>query len=93
MEQVRGDFMDRRNSEAPKRKKISIGSRHFHLPHSRAARIGIGAALIIGGILGFLPMIPLGLFILSQEFGWIRRMRRRLQVWWEKRNRRKQMLP
>ena len=90
--------MDQSNKAGQKRRKISIGSRHFHLPESRAARIAIGVVLIVGGILGFLPilgfwMIPLGLFVLSQEFGWIRRMRRRLQIWWEKRNRRKRMLP
>ena len=86
------------NDKSRRKRRISIGSRHFHLPESRVARIAIGVGLIVGGILGFLPilgfwMIPLGLFVLSQEFGWIRRLRRRFQVWWEKRNRRKQMLP
>ncbi|MGB8818001.1 MAG: PGPGW domain-containing protein [Rhizobiaceae bacterium] len=64
--------------------------RQFHLPRSRAARVAIGVALIFFGILGFLPvlgfwMIPLGLFVLSQEFGWIRRLRRRLAVRWGRR--------
>jgi len=52
----------------------------------------LGVLLIIGGILGFLPvlgfwMIPLGLIILSQDFASVRRFRRRWTVkltrWWE----------
>jgi len=48
---------------------------------------------VILGIFGFLPvlgfwMIPLGLLVLSYEFAAVRRGRRRLQVWWEKRRRR-----
>jgi hypothetical protein len=66
------------------------------MPRSRAARITIGILLIFFGILGFLPvlgfwMIPLGLFVLSQEFGWIRKLRRRLAVRWGRR--RKPRLP
>ena len=80
----------------PKRAPLKILGREMHLPQSRAARVAIGIALVFFGILGFLPvlgfwMIPLGLFVLSQEFGWIRRMRRRVSVWWGRR--RKQPLP
>ena len=63
----------------------------FHLPRSRSARIAIAVLLIFFGFLGFLPvlgfwMIPLGLLILSGEFSAIRKMRRRLAVWWGRRN-------
>ncbi|MGE0499967.1 MAG: hypothetical protein AB7I79_11990 [Rhizobiaceae bacterium] len=75
--------------ETPPR-KITLFGREFALPRSRALRIAIGCLLIFFGILGFLPvlgfwMIPLGLFVLSYEFAVVRRWRRRLAVWWEKR--------
>ena len=62
------------------------------MPQSRIARVVIGVLLVIGGILGFLPvlgfwMVPLGLLVLSYEFAWVRRRRRRFQVWWERRRR------
>jgi hypothetical protein len=43
----------------------------------RVLRVGLGIALILGGILGFLPilgfwMIPLGLIILAVDFRWAR---------------------
>ena len=65
--------------------KIRIGNRRFSLPASRIARTVIGVALIIGGVLGFLPvlgfwMIPLGLLILSVDFPLVRRWRRRFTV-------------
>jgi hypothetical protein len=49
-------------------------------------RRGLGVALVIGGLLAFLPvlgiwMLPLGLVILSDEVHELRRPRRRLQVW------------
>lgn len=88
----------RDNSEhsKPKRQLLSIFGREIHMPKSRPARVAIGVALIFFGFLGFLPvlgfwMIPLGLLVLSQEFGWIRRLRRRISVWWGRR--RKQPLP
>jgi len=54
-------------------------------PNSRAGRVVLGVALIIGGILGFLPvlgfwMIPLGLLVLSVDFPAVRRFRRRYEV-------------
>lgn len=58
-----------------------------HMPRSRLARTIIGLLLLIGGILGFLPvvgfwMIPLGLIVLSVDFPLVRRFRRRLAVRW-----------
>ena len=72
--------------------KLRFGDRHFALPRSRIARIVIGVALIIGGILWFLPvlgfwMIPLGLLVLSVDLPIVRRKRRQLDVWWERRRR------
>ena len=55
------------------------------MPSTRLGRLVVGTALIIGGIVGFLPvlgfwMIPLGLFILSQDFPAVRAFRRRWTV-------------
>ena len=68
-----------------------MGSREFTLPQTRGMRLVIGYLLVLFGFLGFLPilgfwMIPLGLWILSQEYGWLRRSRRKLTVWWQRRN-------
>jgi uncharacterized protein YjeT (DUF2065 family) len=54
---------------------------------SRKLRLTAGVALVIGGILGILPvlgfwMLPLGLLLLSVDVPWVRRARRRLAVWW-----------
>jgi purine-cytosine permease-like protein len=75
------------------RRKIHIFGRTIHLPNSKPLRIAIGVLLILFGILGFLPvlgfwMIPLGILVLSHDFAWARRQRRRVAVWWEKRRRR-----
>jgi hypothetical protein len=73
-------------------RKITLFGRTFNLPRSRAMRITVGCLLVLGGCLGFLPvlgfwMIPLGLLVLSADFASIRRRRRRLSVWWERRRR------
>lgn len=65
------------------------------MPRSRIGRILIGSALVLGGILGFLPilgfwMVPLGLLVLSQDLPYVRRQRRRLAVWWARRQRAKE---
>ena len=59
----------------------------------RWARLVTGVLLILFGLLGFLPvlgfwMIPLGLIVLSVDVAPARRLRRRLEVWWERRRRR-----
>lgn len=59
----------------------------------RWARLVLGVLLIVGGVLGFLPvlgfwMVPLGLVVLSVDIPAARRLRRRLEVWWERRRRR-----
>ncbi len=64
------------------------------MPRSRVGRIVTGSALVVGGTLGFLPilgfwMVPLGLIVLSHDLPAVRRGRRRLAVWWaSRRNRR-----
>lgn len=68
-----------------------------NLPSSKLARWAVGLLLIIGGILGFLPvlgfwMLPLGLYVLSMDSRPLRRFRRRLdlffgRVWYRLRNR------
>ncbi len=69
--------------------KIRFANRDFHLPPSKPIRVGIGILLIIGGLLGFLPilgfwMIPLGLLVLSVDIPIVRRWRRQLAVWWHR---------
>jgi purine-cytosine permease-like protein len=70
--------------------KIKLGNYHLHLPRSRIVRVIIGISLILGGLLGFLPvlgfwMVPLGLLILSVDLPIVRRWRRRVEVWWGRR--------
>ncbi len=84
--------MSQQNADTEPKPKppLKIFGREFHLPQSRSARISIGVALIFFGILGFLPilgfwMIPLGLLVLSGEFSAVRKLRRRLEVWWGRR--------
>jgi hypothetical protein len=69
---------------------LRFGSRRMPLPASRAARIALGGALIVGGVAGFLPilgfwMLPLGLLVLSVDLPAVRRWRRRTGVWWGRR--------
>ncbi len=49
-------------------------------------RRAAGVLLVIGGLLGFLPvlgfwMLPLGLILLSDDIPWLRRRRREALVW------------
>ena len=53
-------------------RRIRFGGRRLPLPQSRALRIALGGALVLGGVVGFLPilgfwMVPLGLFVLSVD--------------------------
>jgi purine-cytosine permease-like protein len=55
------------------------------LPGSRLGRTVVGILLILGGFVGFLPivgfwMVPLGLIVLSIDFPIVRRWRRRFDV-------------
>lgn len=78
----------------PRTRQIVIGAFRMKLPESRLLRTTIGILLILGGILGFLPvlgfwMIPLGLLVLSHDSPYVRRQRRRLAVWWATRKARR----
>jgi hypothetical protein len=82
-----------RASPAPKG-RLKIGRFSVPIPQSRPLRIALGIALCIGGLLGFLPilgfwMVPLGLAVLSVDLPPIRRLRRRLEVWWGRRKNKK----
>ncbi len=73
--------------------KVRLGDREIALPRSRLLRIALGVALILGGLIGFLPilgfwMLPLGLLVLSYDLPFARRWRRRLVVWWHRRRER-----
>jgi len=74
--------------------KIKIKNGQLRLPQSRLIRVILGLVLIIGGVLGFLPvlgfwMIPLGLLVLSADLPMVRRWRRRLEIWWGRRKEKK----
>ena len=71
-------------------KEIHIWKWTIRLPGHRLGRIVTGVLLVLGGLLGFLPvlgfwMIPLGLAILSYEIPAVRRARRKLVVWFHRR--------
>ncbi len=70
----------------PNGRRVTIMGRKFRVPDSPHVRLGVGLLFIVGGILGFLPvlgfwMIPLGLVILSVDMPAVRRVRRRMEVW------------
>ena len=72
--------------------EIRLGKYRLPLPGSWIVRVCIGVALILGGCLGFLPvlgfwMVPLGLMVLSIDLPIVRRGRRRIEVWWGNRRR------
>ncbi len=74
----------------PRTGKLVLGSVQIPMPRSRIGRIVIGLALIVGGTLGFLPilgfwMLPLGFLVLSQDLPFVRRQRRKLACWWARR--------
>jgi len=77
----------------PRSGKLALGTWRIPMPRSRAGRIGLGSALMVGGALGFLPvlgfwMLPLGFVVLSNDISFIRRRRRRMVIWWSRRKRR-----
>ena len=64
---------------------IRFGKKAISLPRSRTARVAIGGGGLLGGVLGFLPvlgfwMVPVGLVVLSHDFPRVRRLRRQSEV-------------
>ncbi len=73
---------------------VRFGDRKIRVPGPPLLRILIGVALIFAGVLGFLPvlgfwMLPLGVLVLSVDLHPVRRWRRRIEVWWGRRRKRK----
>lgn len=77
--------MSRAQTHKPKKKM-----RKPKIPESKLHRLILGWALLIGGVLGFLPIVgfwmaPLGIIILSVDLPFARRLRRKMEVWWGRR--------
>ena len=67
------------------RPSVRFGNHRVPLPRTRLGRSALGAGLVVGGFLGFLPilgwwMIPAGLLVLSVDSGLVRRIRRRFDL-------------
>jgi len=68
---------------------------HFHRLKTHPnhwLRKTVGILLVIGGLLGFLPvlgywMIPVGLALLAVDWPWARHLSRKLISWWGRRAR------
>lgn len=64
---------------------VKFGGRTIPLPGHPLVRILLGCLLLLGGFLGFLPvlgfwMVPLGLLVLAVDIPIARRLRRRVDV-------------
>ncbi|MVA55913.1 hypothetical protein [Agrobacterium vitis] len=62
--------------------RLHLGRFNLPIPQSRGGRITVGSLLVVGGCLGFLPvlgfwMVPLGVLVLSHDVAPVRRFRRR----------------
>ncbi|MDO9127360.1 hypothetical protein [Parvibaculum sp.] len=73
---------------------VRFGGRKIHVPGPPILRIVVGVVLILCGTVGFLPvlgfwMLPLGVLVLSVDLHPVRRMRRRIEVWWGRRRQRR----
>ena len=65
--------------------KINMLGYKFNVPGHPLARMALGGAMVLGGLLGFLPvlgfwMVPVGLAILAVDFPPVRRFQRRMTV-------------
>jgi hypothetical protein len=65
--------------------QVSFAGFKINLPGNRLLRVALGGLLILGGLLGFLPivgfwMMPLGLIVLSVDSPVVRRFRRHATV-------------
>ncbi|GAA0535982.1 hypothetical protein [Rhizomicrobium palustre] len=75
------------SSEGQKKPRatIKLGKYTVPMPGTRRQRVVLGSGLVVGGCLGFLPilgfwMIPLGLVVLSVDSPKVRRLRRRSEI-------------
>jgi hypothetical protein len=71
---------------------LRFGNHSIRLPRSKFKRVLLGSALVLGGLLWFLPilglwMLPLGIMVLSVDIHPLRRTRRRFDTWWGRRRR------
>ena len=75
-------------------RSINFLGRRIPVPRNMLLRILLGVVLVLGGFLGFLPilgywMVPVGLLVLSIDFPVVRRFRRnatvRLGAWFKQR--------
>lgn len=65
--------------------QVRLGKYSVGLPNSRPLRIGIGVLLVLGGSVGFLPvvgfwMVPAGFLVLATDIPVIRRFNRRVSI-------------
>ncbi len=66
-------------------KTVNFLGKRVPVPGNLLLRVILGVALVLGGLLGFLPvlgfwMLPLGLLVLSIDFPPVRRFRRYVTV-------------
>ncbi|MHA1573981.1 MAG: hypothetical protein ACTSX8_08295 [Alphaproteobacteria bacterium] len=64
---------------------IRLFNRRVKIPAGRATRTALGGGLVVGGVIGFMPvlgfwMIPAGLIVLSVDSARVRRLNRRVTV-------------
>ncbi len=65
--------------------RINIAGYKIAVPGHPLLRMGLGVVMVLGGLLGFLPvlgfwMVPFGLAILAVDFPPVRRFQRRMTV-------------
>jgi hypothetical protein len=65
--------------------KINILGYRFGVPRQPLVRMALGGLMVLGGLIGFLPvlgfwMVPVGLAILAIDFPPVRRLQRRMTV-------------
>ncbi len=66
---------------------IHVAGREVAMPRSRGLRVALALALMIGGVLGFLPvlglwMMPLGLLVLAIDYPPAGRLARNIMARW-----------
>ena len=81
---------DPKRGHPPRKARVKVGRFSVQVPASRALRLVAGTLLILGGFVGFLPvlgfwMIPLGLLVLSIDLAPVRKLRRRMEIRWGRR--------